>query len=203
MIEHELRLPLLLGRKRISKTLSRDPYCTCCHKALMVPLGAATPQITRPRYVTVTGEDMQRRFVSARGASAALRYKSLRPLGALPIRLPPTTPLLSTKYKHIHSMAANIVLPTLTAWAEQGLTALFNAKDQSTFDDAFDAFVAADTGSIVVNGQSLTRAQYKEQISKDKILERGADVQFLGAVSVPKDENNPFDVCMQTLSART
>lgn len=90
-------------------------------------------------------------------------------------------------------MAANIVLPTLTAWAEQRLTALFNAKDESTFDDAFDAFVAADPSSIVVNGQRLSRAQYKQRLWQDKFLELGADVTYLGAVSVPKDPSNTFD----------
>ncbi|EKM52784.1 uncharacterized protein PHACADRAFT_198833 [Phanerochaete carnosa HHB-10118-sp] len=89
-------------------------------------------------------------------------------------------------------MAANIVLPPLTTWAEEHITALFNTTDESTFNEAFDNFVAASPSSIVVNGQRLTRAQYKDQVWKDKFLEAAAQVQYLGAVSVPKDENDPI-----------
>ncbi|GJE93024.1 hypothetical protein PsYK624_091830 [Phanerochaete sordida] len=90
-------------------------------------------------------------------------------------------------------MTSNIVLLPLTQWAEGRLTDIFQATDEQTFGDAFDAFVAAEPASIVVNGQKLTRAQYKSQLWKDKFLEAGASVQYLGAVSVPKDENKPVE----------
>lgn len=130
-----------------------------------------------------------------RGARA-LCYKSLPRAGVCSpilsaLKFSPAAPT-QTHYKH--TMVSNIVLPPLTSWAEGRLTAIFQATDEQTFDDAFDAFVAAEPASIVLNGQKLTRAQYKSQLWKDKFLEAGASVQYLGAVSVPKDENKPVEV---------
>lgn len=88
-------------------------------------------------------------------------------------------------------MAANIVLLPLTTWAEQQLTALFQATDQTAFDAAFDAFVAAQPTSLVVNGEPLSRDAYKAQIWKDKFLEAGAQVRFLGVNSVPSNPQQP------------
>ena len=65
--------------------------------------------------------------------------------------------------------------------------------DLGSFED-FDAFVAQEPGTIVANGKHLDRAQYKKQIWSDKFLEAGAQVQYLGAVSVPKDQSEPIQV---------
>ena len=93
-------------------------------------------------------------------------------------------------------MAANIriVLPSLIAWAEGHLTALFKETNQAQFAQDFDAFVAANTGAIVVNGQSLTREQFKDQLWSDKFLEAGAQVKFLGAVSTTSNPEQPVTV---------
>lgn len=93
-------------------------------------------------------------------------------------------------------MAANvrIVLPALNSWAQGHLTALFKETDQTAFGQAFDAFMAANTDAIVVNGQSLTRAQFKDQLWQDKFLEAGAQVKFLGAVSSTSNAEQPVTV---------
>ncbi|KAL4245425.1 hypothetical protein ABKN59_009463 [Abortiporus biennis] len=87
-------------------------------------------------------------------------------------------------------MSTDIVLPSLTNWSKQHLTAIFQATDQQTFDNAFDAFIAQNV-SITVNGQHMTRDQYKKMLQGEKFEEAGASVSFAGVVEVPKDPKNP------------
>ncbi|KAJ3559683.1 hypothetical protein NM688_g197 [Phlebia brevispora] len=89
-------------------------------------------------------------------------------------------------------MSSNIVLPTLSKWAEQHLTNLFQATDEKSFDQAYSNFFTHNP-KIVVNGQHLTSDQYKKQLWSGKGLESGAQVIFTGAVEVPIDANKPFD----------
>ena len=90
-------------------------------------------------------------------------------------------------------MASNIVLPTLTAWAEQHITTLFTTTNQDDFNAAFDAFFTKDA-QITVNSQSVSLADYKTAIWQAKFLESGAQVAFSGAVQVPFNADKPFDV---------
>jgi len=87
-------------------------------------------------------------------------------------------------------MSTAIVLPNLTNWAQQHLTTLLQATSQDDFNAAFDAFIAQDV-AITVNGQTLTRDQYKQQISGEKFAEAGATVNFVGTVEVPTDPTQP------------
>lgn len=75
--------------------------------------------------------------------------------------------------------------PQLTTFAENAITAIFQATDKKTFDAAFDSFVATHPTSIVVNGETLSREQYHDKLWDTKFLEAGAQVQFLGAVGNP------------------
>lgn len=75
--------------------------------------------------------------------------------------------------------------PQLTTFAENAITAIFQATDKTTFDAAFDSFIATHPTSIVVNGETLTREQYHDKLWDTKFLEAGAQVQFLGAVGNP------------------
>ena len=86
------------------------------------------------------------------------------------------------------------IILLLPDWVQQHLTTLYAAKTDDDFNRAFDAFVAQEPGTIVVNGKHLDRAQYKKQIWSDKFLEAGAQVQYLGAVSVPKNQSEPIQV---------
>ena len=80
-------------------------------------------------------------------------------------------------------MSSKIVLPQLNDWAQMRITDIFKATTQSAFNDAFNAFVAADTDVIFHNGKKLTREQYMQQLWQDKFLEAGAEVQYYGVVS--------------------
>ena len=98
--------------------------------------------------------------------------------------------------KHTFNMSTAIVLPPLTTWAQLHLTELFQATDQPTFNETFNGFIAANPESIVVNGKKLSKDEYKQQLWNDKFLEAGAQVQYLGAVSVSSDPDQPVKVCI-------
>ena len=104
-------------------------------------------------------------------------------------------------HPHLSVMASNIVLPTLTAWAEQHIVALFQATDEATFDEAFSAFFTKNA-KITVNGQHVSLADYKKSIWQAKFLEAGAQVAFTGAVQVPSDADKPFDVSFSSSSLK-
>ncbi|KAI0094221.1 hypothetical protein BDY19DRAFT_1052113 [Irpex rosettiformis] len=76
---------------------------------------------------------------------------------------------------------------SLSNWAQDHITALFTAKTTKEFDDAFDAFLAHFVDSIVVNGQKLTRDQYKASLVNIRAPEFSAEVKYLGVVEA-KDE---------------
>jgi len=87
-------------------------------------------------------------------------------------------------------MTANIVLPSLTNWAEQHIQDIFNATSQSAFDSAFDNFLAEHV-TITVNGTHLTRDQYKQRLQSENPIEAQVQVTFDGAVEVAKDQSQP------------
>ena len=87
-------------------------------------------------------------------------------------------------------------IPTLSSWAENHITTLFTAKTTKEFDDAFDAFMAHHVDSIVVNGQKLTRAQYKNSLVAIRAPEVSAEVKYLGVVEVTDEkEEGIIKVC--------
>ncbi|KAF8904680.1 hypothetical protein CPB84DRAFT_1677137 [Gymnopilus junonius] len=88
-------------------------------------------------------------------------------------------------------MSTNIVLPNLTNWTEQHLTSIFNATNQTNFTSAVNAFLS-DKVAITVNGVSVSRADFVNNISAEKFDEQSATVTFSGAVEVPADSNNPI-----------
>lgn len=115
---------------------------------------------------------------------------------ALRIHLLPLThqPLPATPNQiHSRTMSA-IVLPpstlTLTQWAQQHLTELYQATDEATLDAAYAAFLAPDA-SITVNGTRLSGDAYKAQLL---LPSRGAQVAYSGAVEVPDDAGRPSQV---------
>ncbi|KAF7795749.1 hypothetical protein EIP86_006916 [Pleurotus ostreatoroseus] len=85
-----------------------------------------------------------------------------------------------------------IVLPTLSNWAEQHITALFKTTDEQTFDELFDNTFLKDA-KIIVNGHHLSREQYRKQLLSAKGLEEGAQVAYTGAVEVPDNADQPDD----------
>lgn len=83
---------------------------------------------------------------------------------------------------------------TLNLWVENHLRELLTAKAQAAFDDAFDAFVAPHA-SITVNGQHMSRAEYKKTLWNDEAHETSGTVSFKGTVAVSKDSKSLFPVC--------
>ncbi|KAK7677882.1 hypothetical protein QCA50_019194 [Cerrena zonata] len=87
-------------------------------------------------------------------------------------------------------MASNIVLLPLSTWAQQHITAIYQAVKAADFDAAFDAFISKDV-KITFNGKSITRDQYKQSINGEKFAEAAAQVKFIGTVEVPDDQDQP------------
>lgn len=90
-------------------------------------------------------------------------------------------------------MTANIVLPNLTNWAEQHLQSIWNATSQSDFDSAFNNFVA-ENATITVNGNHVSRDQYKQRLLGENPIEAKVQLTFNGAVEVPKNQDGSNDV---------
>lgn len=90
-------------------------------------------------------------------------------------------------------MSTAIVLPTLTQWTENHITAIINATNQQDLTNAIDAFLSKNA-TIVVNGVEISRAEFKKQLQLEKFDEAGAAISFVGAIQVPADKDKPFDV---------
>jgi len=80
---------------------------------------------------------------------------------------------------------SKIVLPPTPTWAQQRITAIYQAQGQDAFNSAFDAFISKNVQTITFNGETLTRDQYKQQITTEKFLERSVTVTFPGTVDAP------------------
>ncbi|PSR76824.1 hypothetical protein PHLCEN_2v8205 [Hermanssonia centrifuga] len=81
-------------------------------------------------------------------------------------------------------MSSIPLLPNLSTWAQNRLTAIFQATTQDDFDLAYENFVAKQV-HITVNGKHVSRADYKTQLWQEKGLESGAEVSYPGTVEVP------------------
>ncbi|KAK6988853.1 hypothetical protein R3P38DRAFT_3228121 [Favolaschia claudopus] len=89
------------------------------------------------------------------------------------------------------------VPPALKTWAALHIIALCKAKTEIEFNNAFDSFIAPEA-SIIINGISLTRDEYKLRLRGQEFDEAGAAVDFRGAVEVPKDNKGGVDLSYQT-----
>ena len=94
-------------------------------------------------------------------------------------------------------MSTAIVLPTLSAWAEGHITALYKAKTDAEYAEAFEAFFAKDT-SITINGVHVSR----EDAKKKRLASHGPgafqasppSASFSNVVQVDKEKGNEFKV---------
>jgi len=89
----------------------------------------------------------------------------------------------------------SIVLPTLTAWAEGHLSSILEATTSTDFDDAFDAFLSKHV-SITVNGQHISRDQYKQQLLGESTVgpnKQSTSIKFDGVVEVSTDKEQPVE----------
>ncbi|EIW83968.1 hypothetical protein CONPUDRAFT_99654 [Coniophora puteana RWD-64-598 SS2] len=60
-------------------------------------------------------------------------------------------------------MPTDIILPTLTVWAQGALTGLLESKTQEDFDGRFESMFAR-VVNVTVNGKHLSREQYKQEL---------------------------------------
>ncbi|PPQ76675.1 hypothetical protein CVT26_013967 [Gymnopilus dilepis] len=87
-------------------------------------------------------------------------------------------------------MSAAIVLPSLTNWTKNGISAIFRATNQVDFKSAVDGFLS-DKAKITLNGVHVSRADFVNRLQADKFDEEGAVVTFNDSVEVPKDTQSP------------
>ena len=90
-------------------------------------------------------------------------------------------------------MSAAIVLPSLTNWTKNGISAIFRATNQVDFKSAVDGFLS-DKAKITLNGVHVSRADFVNRLQADKFDEEGAVVTFNDSVEVPKDTQSPVSV---------
>ena len=70
--------------------------------------------------------------------------------------------------------------PSLDTWAEQHLAALYNSSS-TNFTTAFDNFISKDV-EVTFNGESVSRANYEQQLEGEIPAERLAIVSILNKV---------------------
>ncbi|EKM52787.1 uncharacterized protein PHACADRAFT_211999 [Phanerochaete carnosa HHB-10118-sp] len=77
------------------------------------------------------------------------------------------------------------VVLTLGSWAQQHMQEMMTAKSKDNFDKAFDAMVAPQA-TVTVNGQHMTREQYRKMMWNDEANEATGSITFRATVEVPK-----------------
>jgi hypothetical protein len=92
-------------------------------------------------------------------------------------------------------MSVNIVLPTLTQWTKNHVTAIIQAQNKAALEAAVDAFLSK-SATINVNGAQITRDAFVQQLSGENFEEAGAQVNFNASVEVQADPSNGFNVCI-------
>lgn len=86
------------------------------------------------------------------------------------------------------------IIRTLSDWTEQRITALYQPTTKQQFQEAFNAFVAKHA-EITLNGKKISREHFEEQLWDTQTDKKSASVTYLGTVDVPKDANEPLEVC--------
>jgi len=86
-------------------------------------------------------------------------------------------------------MSANIVLPSLSNWTKNHISAIYQATSQSATSDALDNFLSKDA-IITANGKKISRTNLTKDLQSEKFLELGASLSFAGIVEVPADNTS-------------
>ncbi|KAJ3512054.1 hypothetical protein NLJ89_g3747 [Agrocybe chaxingu] len=98
----------------------------------------------------------------------------------------------STNSSSLLTMSTAIVLPTLTQWTKNHITALIQASNNTDLDAALDAFLSKDA-SLTVNGVQVSRQDFAKQVQIENFDEAGASIAFRASVEVSKNQDKPFD----------
>lgn len=90
-------------------------------------------------------------------------------------------------------MSAAIVLPNITEWTKDRITAIYSATTDSDFETAFDDFLSHEV-TITSNGQRFTRDEYKQKLLSEKKGEISGGVSFTGSVQADGTSGQLFVV---------
>lgn len=104
-------------------------------------------------------------------------------------KLPQWNPRIRTT----NIMTSAIVLPKLSDWAKGRISALFEAKTEAEFEEAFDFFLSKHV-HITINGDTVTRETAKQRLQQDRAAAVSTTVSFPGVVQVDKEASNDFKV---------
>jgi hypothetical protein len=85
------------------------------------------------------------------------------------------------------------IILELPDWVKQHLQLVYQAKTEKDFDTAFDAFISQHA-TITVNGEELSRSQYKKQLWNEQTSKVSATVDIKDIVAVPKRSNGEVQV---------
>ena len=94
-------------------------------------------------------------------------------------------------------MSTNIVLPSLSKWTEEHISAIYTSTSQPDTSNALDNFLSKDA-VITVNGEKISRVDLTKGLQTEKFLEAGAIVTFNNIVEVPDDKDDPIKVIYLT-----
>jgi len=89
-------------------------------------------------------------------------------------------------------MSSNIVLPTLTAWAENHIKAVVEAN-QDDVESALDAFLSKDA-TLTINGAKVTRQEFAQKVSASKFQVKSTTVDFTNTVEAVAEGKSTFEV---------
>jgi len=89
-------------------------------------------------------------------------------------------------------MSSNIVLPTLTAWAENHIKAVVDAS-QDNVESALDAFLFKDA-TLTINGAKVTRQEFAQKVSASKFQVKSTTVDFTNTVEAVAEGKSTFEV---------
>ena len=86
-------------------------------------------------------------------------------------------------------MSTNIVLPSLSKWTENHISAIYQANSQTS--NALNNFLSKDA-VITVNGKKISHTELAKEFQNEKYLEAAAFVTFANIVEVPADKTSPI-----------
>ncbi|KAJ3540168.1 hypothetical protein NM688_g6263 [Phlebia brevispora] len=86
-------------------------------------------------------------------------------------------------------MRDTLAVTSLDIFVEDNLKTLYQATSKKVFDIAFESFFAEHL-DVTVNGEAVSRAQYKQELWCERYAERNATVAFHGVLAVPSDNEH-------------
>ena len=89
-------------------------------------------------------------------------------------------------------MSTDVVLPSLSNWTENLITAIYNATSAQTAN-VLDSFLSK-YAVIRFNGKDISRDDLIKELQGENLLEVEVSIKFLGIVEVSDNKDVPLDV---------